>query len=536
MPIIEEKSNKLQSIKRGLLRSFPLVKRFWWWGHVKLPQLVPTPSLYPYHRNPERDQRKNEETKLPPDEDASVLAIWATEAYGPAEIEVLYAGLEALNWDQNRLHNDHSGSVNWIKRQRQVGTEGTFNLNIVQRIGEPKYIPHDFFAELPPGVEYLIVKIHQVCPSLTCLQVVFVLDQAQQRVYAKQLQLDRTTIHEPIKGRFNSYRIADPWHLKQRAIESQRKEFQTLATLWFQRHFPGVFCATPTASLPTAELITTRHATLFEDTKRASSSLNSWSRLVANCQPYSAWKSTEHHSFMFATQDTTNEDLPHIVITLSADDIAEDAVKHYGGREHEAFVAFVQDHLDSILVRFAVIALLNSFRRILMQTRDKLRTASPSKRSVLKSLDYIQNFFSASLQVPSIVGEIEGVTKDTRSYKWACDGFVEATPFRDESPASLYERLSAHTNSLANRLLQDDRTTRDVFKQLSEVVTARESVKAQRRIELLTVVTIAFAALSLWIALPPIKEWRAKLPEWVQQNLDSTEHMHQVKLPVASSS
>ena len=491
--------------------------------------------MYADYRDPDRDRRKNEETELPPEEDVKVLAVWATEAYGPAEIEILYAGLEALSWDNGRLGHDNSGSIDWIKQQRQIGSEGTFNLGIVHRAGASKHIHQELFADLPPGVEYLIVEIHQACPSLTCLQIVFVLNQDRQRVYTDQLKLERTTIHEPIGGRLGAYKILDPGHQKQRAIESQRRELQALATQWFRKYFPGVFCATPSGSLPTAELITTRHASIFEDHKGAPSLLDPLSHLLASCSAHSAWKNTEHQSLMFATQDTTNEEVSHLVITLPEEGIAEDAVKHYGGRNQPAFVAFVHGHLDGILVRFAIIALLNSFRRTLMQTRDKLRVASPRKRRVLKSLDYIQNFFSASLQVPSIVGEVAGATKSPLSYRWSCDGFVEVMPFRDEPPAQLYERLSTHTNSLANRLLNDDRTTRESFKQISEVVVARESVKAQRRMELLTVVAIAVAALSLWIALPPFEAWRAKLPAWIKQNLETPERPHQVQPPPVSS-
>jgi hypothetical protein len=531
----QDESNKRQSTIRSRLRRIPLVKRLWWWGCIQLPWLVPTPSLHPDYRDPERDRKRNKETELPPEENVNVLAFWATEAYGPAEIEVLYAGLEALSWDKGRLGHDNSGSVDWIKQQRQIGSEGTFNLGIVHRAGATKYIHQELFAELPPGVEYLIVEIHQVCPSLTCLQIVFVLSQDRQRVYTDQLKLERTTIHEPIGGRLGAYKILDPGHQKQRAIESHRRELQVLAAQWFRRYFPGVFCSTTSGSLPTAELITTRHASLFDD-PNAPSSLELLSRLLANCSPYSAWKNTKHQSFMFATHDTANGDVTHLVITLPEESIAEDAVKHYGGRDQPALVAFVQGQLDGILVRFAVIALLNSFRRTLMQTRDKLRVASPRKRRVLKSLDYIQNFFGASLQVPSIVGEVASATKKPHSYRWTCDGFVEVIPFRDEPPAKLYERLSTHTNSLANRLLNDDRATRESFKQISEVVVARESVKAQRRMEFLTVVAIAVAALSLWIALPPFEEWRAKLPAWIKQNLETPECPHQVQSPPVSSS
>lgn len=525
----QDESSTRKHSKPARLRHIPIAKKLWWWSHVRFPQIVPAPNSRFDYRNPDRDRRENEKTKVPPDEAVSVLAIWATEAYGPAEIDALYTGLEALNWDQDCLHSEGAGCVDWIKRQRQLGTSGTFNVGIVQRHGESRYIPRDYFAVLPPGIEYLIVEIHQICPSLTCVQIAFILGSTHQRVYEDQLQLDRTTTHEPIKDRFGAYRILGPRHQKQRAIESQRRVLQTLATEWFQKHFPGIFCSTPSDRPPTAELIATRRESLFEYPKGQQPSFHSWPRLLTNWSRHDAWKSTEHQSLLFATHETANEDLSHIVITLSTEGISEDAVKLYGGREQHAFIAFVQDQLDGILARFAVIALLNSFRRTLMQTRDQLRTASPRKRRVLRSLDYIQDFFSMSLQVPSIVGELAHTTKAKHSYRWSCDGFVEATPFRDEEPpAKLYERLSARTNALANRMLQDDRTTRESFKQISEVVTARESVKAQRRMELLAIAAIGIAALSLWITLPPMKEWRVILLGFTKQTIGAPEQPHQV--------
>lgn len=531
----QDESSMRKRSRRGWLRRIPIARKLWWWSHVRFPQVIPAPYTHFDYQDSDRDRRKNDETKIPPDEAASVLAVWATEAYGPAEIDALYTGLEALSWDADRFHSEGSGCVEWIKRQRQLGTSGTFNLGIIQRRGESRYIPQDYFAELPLGIEYLIVQIHQVCPSLTCVQIAFILDSSHQRAYEDQLQLDRTTTREPIKDRFGAYRIVDPWHQKQRAIESQRRVLQALTAEWFRRHFPGVFCSSQDCP-PTAELIATRRASLFGNPLGQQPSPHSWTRLVANWSRYGAWKSTEHQSLLFATHESPNEDLSHIVITLPTEGISADAVKHYGGREQYAFVAFVHDRLDGILVRFAVVALLNSFRRTLMQTRDKLRTASPRKRRVLQSLDYIQDFFSASLQVPSIVGELASTTKDKHAYQWSCDGFAEAEPFRDEPPAKLYERLSAHTNALANRMLQDDRTTRDSFKQISEVVTARESVKAQRRMELLTVAATGVAALSLWIALPPVKEWRDKLPGLAQQPVEAPESPPQVPPSVAQES
>ncbi len=505
-------STTSSDVIRGWLRRNRIFSRFWWWCHVRFPRLVPSLHSRRVSSYMERDIGDNEKTSIPLEEEMRVLCIWCTEVYGPSEIDTLYTGLEKLDWHRDRFHGHQSGCIDWIKRQRQFGSEGTFNLGIISRRGETRYLGMNYFADLPNGVDYLIAEVHQLCPSLTCVQIAFVLDATHQKLYAEELQIDRPTTHEPIRDRFCSYRIMDPYHHKRRAIESRRCELQTLSVQWFRKNLPGLFCSTPLVGYPpTAELITTQRASILEDSRHAGNSMKSWPRLMANSFIHNAWRSTEYSSLLFAPQDSDSEEKSHILISLRTSDLPAAAVEPFGGYQPSAYTSFIHERVNGILISFAAISLLNALRRILIQTRDQLKVASPRKRRVLESLDYIQKFFSASLQVPSIVGELAEKARNEHSYRWSCEGFIEAVAFRGEPPAKFDERIRAHTMHLATRLLNDDKTTRESLKQISEVVTARESVKAQRRMEILTVVAIAVAALSLWIALPPVDKWRSGL-------------------------
>jgi len=509
-------ANRRPGIKANWLMRSPITRKIWWWAYVRFPRVVP--DLYPHSdpRDSERDRIENEKSKVPQGEKIQVLAFWATEIYGPTEIDALYSGLEALGWDQGPRGGE-SGCVEWIKEQRKGSGDAILNLGPVQRKGETRYLPRDYFAELPQGIEYLLVQIQQVCSSLTCLLIAFVLDSTIQQSYEEQLQLDRTTRQEPIKDKIASFRLLDPWSQKQYSIQAKRQILKSLAAEWVERHFPGIFSGSLSGLLPTAELISTCHAPIIAIPGLTLPALDPLLRLLANTTHHGSWFDEDGRFIVLTSRVRDNDGSSHILINIPSEIIPEDLVKQYGGRGPGTIVAIAHERLNGVLVRFAIIAMLNYFRRVLLQKRDKLKTIYPRNKKILKSLDFIQDFFSSSVQVPSITGELEELTKSQNSYRWSCEGFVEAFPISEEPPSKLHERLCASTNALANRLLQDDRTTREAFKQISEVVTARESVKAQRRMEWLTLVAITIAVLSLWIALPPVKEWRGKLNNMVNQ-------------------
>ena len=60
---------------------------------------------------------------------------------------------------------------------------------------------------------------------------------------------------------------------------------------------------------------------------------------------------------------------------------------------------------------------------------------------------------------------------------------------------------------MAVEVISEERSIREHFEQLSTVLSVRESVRAQKRIEWLTVVALIVAAASFFVALPPIKDW-----------------------------
>src|SRR5690606_36321445 len=67
--------------------------------------------------------------------------------------------------------------------------------------------------------------------------------------------------------------------------------------------------------------------------------------------------------------------------------------------------------------------------------------------------------------------------------------------------------LCKQTSFWAEQIITEERSLREHFEQLSTVLSVRESVQAQKRMEWLTVIAVVIATASLLVALPPTKDW-----------------------------
>jgi hypothetical protein len=71
--------------------------------------------------------------------------------------------------------------------------------------------------------------------------------------------------------------------------------------------------------------------------------------------------------------------------------------------------------------------------------------------------------------------------------------------------------LQDRTNWLAKQVRTEEHTAREHFEQLASILSVRESVRAQRRMEWLTLAALFVATGSLAVAIPSIKDWVATL-------------------------
>lgn len=481
------------------------------WLHYRLPnlKLLQSPETREYVQR--RDERKNNETRVPPEDELSLRALWGVEIFGPTEIDGLYAALKRLDWDVDQLRGPDTGVLKWISEQRMYGSEGTFNLGVIQRKGQRRFIPSGRHAPIPEAVDYMHGYIYQVSPSTTAVILCFVLAEEVSASYEATLNTDRYTTNQPNR-RSSGYRIFDVEHLKRHTVKDIRFKSRRIVTDWFQENLPGFFSlASDGKRLPTAELVTTANEPLLTGTMAAMRNEPPWVKIIKGYGFRDIWTLKDFQGLSLAWDESDDASRFHSLINLQTGLLLDEHLKYLGDRGTPSFSAFVSERVEGILVHFAVTAFLRDVIRTLRLTRDTMSTKASSHRAVLRAIDHIKSFFDKSIGLPTMTSELAAKSENDHSYRWYCAEF-ESEPWRPgEQPAKIAETLRARTHYLAARALAQEKETREHLEQVSTILSTQESIRAQRRMELLTIATTLVAAASLLVALMSVDRFASAI-------------------------
>lgn len=477
-------------------------RRVWRRAHYRFPNLIPTPFREDLVYQQERDQKNNLATHIPESEELRLRCIWGAELYGPSQIEPLYEGMKRLGWDKDSFGMPGRGAIDWIKNIRMYGSEGNFSIGVAHRIGETKWFPRDYFAPMPDRIDYLLVDIFQISASLTCVLVGFVMKEDSSTCYEAALQTNRKTTNERRKGQ-RGYSILDVGHLKKRSIDDLRRRHRRTAIQWFESHLPGLFCgATDGNRLPTAELVTLSNVLPFPGVDEDPEDRAEWTNLLSIERGLRVWVSDKCSGLRLSFDKLNSEARYHMIAALRVSDLSDKDLEGSGGRGHGAYVAYTHGQIEGILSRYAAIALLSEMRRKLNLSRESLKPSNHNRGVVLNTLESLEAFFYAGIGVPAVARELAEMSKKDRSFSWYCSGFSEQSYRKtEEKPDKISMRFQLQMSFLSKQLLTDEESTRELFQQFSSILSARESIKAQKRMEILAILAIFFALASVLLTL-----------------------------------
>jgi hypothetical protein len=506
---------RLSKLRRKALVRWRHLKFFFSWElYRRFPRLKREEAKIREH-TAERDREMNEKTRLPVDEDVALLAMWGTEVFGPAEIDAFYANLRRLQWDEGGKMANRSASA-WIAEQRMYGSTGTFNLNVVTRTGDARFIGIDYTARLPDEVDYIIAELQQFSPSFTCVTIAFVFKEDLARLYREELLRDRQTERRAVpKSRAVAHHAVDS--LKREAIQEIRERCRSIVTGWFREFMPGYFSQSEQGSrLPTSELTTTLKTEILHDSNagliEARRNYEKWSQQVCPKSYFrEAWTSLAFPALKIAVDCFEGDARYHSFMQLTANRVTEEELKHLGPKGSRAHIYLANEHITGTLACYAIFALLSEANKAVKTSREELKMGKRTQKGK-KVLDGIRQAFRIFAGLTSAVDELAQFAAEKRLYDYHCGSYVQqgSGPHAGKT-FYLGEALRQRTRQLAERLNKDEAAARELFEQLASVVSIQESIRAQRRMEILTYVALFVAVASLLAALPPVKEWRKDL-------------------------
>jgi hypothetical protein len=482
-------------------------KKLWSYIHYKFPNAIPSPYMQESDRAyiENRDREKNISTKVSEQEEVRLSTIWGSELYGPSEIDQLYLNLHKLGWDVDRIARPGSGALDWIKEQRMYGSKGNFNIGIVRRQDEVRFLHQDYFASLPNEIDYLIVQIHQLTASLTCVLINFVIKEKYTKDYETELKADRKTINERIKGK-SGYQILGVAQLKRNSIDRIRNKYRDIVVCWFHKNLPGFFCLSADGNrLPTAEMITTKSELILKNRNETDHPRPESLNFLVPFNYLDIWINTNYPGLRLSMDGLSGDTRFHTIISLKTSAIKDEDIKIYGERTPQTLIALCQEHLNEILCSYAALALLQEARRTLKLSRESLSLSNGSYSQVLKNLKNITSFFDKSLGIPTIVDELRKKSEKNNFCNWSESDFLGPREMENSEPNKITEVLRIRTEYLATTVLMEENATREHFLQIASIMSTRESVKTQKRMEILTIITAIIATASLIAALQSIQ-------------------------------
>lgn len=508
------KDEQTQGIEHGKMAGVPVTERKpvpkWkqrarkmvWPFHARYPNVVPNPYGEDKNYYRERDAESNAKSALDENVSLRLGCIMVSEIFGPNEIATLYGGLEKIGWDRARAPIGDESNIDWLKKQRLYGSEGRMPLGRIHRHEEAKkYIGVRYTAEFPRQFSYLLVTISQLTPSATCLSVGFVLNDEAALEYKNAINEPAKTTRVP-KRRSRAYSIMGVEHVKEERVRRVRQRYRNIGIDWLSKNFPGFFSAhSENSQFPTAEFLLLEGFTPFDKDAPRDRSWEHWSRFVNIEHDFQSWTCSSVPSLKFSFDAAQREKTPnHMTVALRQDTISDEHLKTYGDVSLGSLIYFANNRLDGIIARYALASYLHELLRSLREIRQSMSTRSKARRST-SEVEKISAFFRRSIGVPSIAREVLALSENDASFRWSASGFAQQSHRDKERPYEIKEGLKSLLGRLSRQLLEEDQDTREFLNQLSSAMGTKESIAVQRRMELVTILALVVALISMVVAI-----------------------------------
>ncbi|MNJ26254.1 hypothetical protein D3C77_207250 [compost metagenome] len=493
----------MHSIMSFMISDWSMLRRIKDKASWKLRWLFPNHFINPSEQEYsfESDKQVNEETKPDESEEPAVQVVWGAEVYGPAEAEALCLNLARLRWVAGGGLSKRKTAAEWVREQSLYGGGGWYNVGVVTNPKErDRFILPCNYMELPAGVDYLKVEVSQLTPALTCVVVGFVLSDLLQKSYAENLRKE-------IPGRYfrSSRRLIgrySPRDLKRIHIERSREDLRGIAQSWFKKNLPGFFCGSNVSCLPTAELVSTNFTSLFPDAR----SQLSWQNTIVSAPAGEVWSAKLGKGIKFSHySNSKREGQFHMIAAMCKGEVDAEVLRYYGDGVGK-YIYHAAEMLSETISNFAVLAYLTETLKNLKVSRSSLQLTGIARNKQISVLEEIQVFFDRSLGAPLIASELKGKARYPIDFTYR-SGDYSAPHWGQKGNRSLGQFFCNAIKDMSERILAEEHSLREHFEQLANIISIRESMKAQRKTEVLTVLAVLIAAVSMVITALQSSTW-----------------------------
>ncbi|NQV16640.1 hypothetical protein HQ531_14350 [bacterium] len=496
---IDDKEAPKQTINKGLSKWGPW-RRFMQFRDYQREQFD--------HILQEHDQKDNIRGKLPKDEHIQVPAIWVAELYTPSNIDGLFQGIRKLGWEQGRIRQDDL--LKWMSDVRQGRRAGWTSLGLVST-PQKANLMSERTAQLPTGVSASLPFLMSLTPSITALIMVFILDDEASNSLDGSLSAIYTTRitigHHLFSWQSIFYILMntnmpfrrsyhDPDSQRMAAVQSSLGDIEKSCVSWIHKNLPGVFSTEIRGQMsPTAMLLVTEATAPLSKESRSIWAL----RGLMLDREFEAWKSDEWpHARLILPRSWGEEEGLRLTFACRRRDAFQDNSGYPDPTSNWTIAQRADEKIRGLLSRWALTCMLDGYHERLSELRDK--SAARHIYRPIRDLKKFRNLVRSRLyDILTSTHEIEKFTDADLAYR---DNVLEMEYVRSpkEKQTDLLSHLQLSQRMRAKQVRREANLLQSVLSVGSEVSQTIASIRIQRFVVLLTLVSISIALLALSVA------------------------------------
>ena len=494
--------------------------------HRRFPGIISDPNYQrrlAMHRS--HDEEENSRSLPPEGESIRLRCVWAIEYYFPPHFDRLIASFEKLGWDEEDDAMATHSPVQWLRRRRETLTGGGWiNLGPIERSGSNFNIPGTRSALLPDDVASTSGYLYSVTNSINCIVIAFMLKEEAALRYEEALRHTYQTELKPLK---RGYSIIGPESQKRTAIRDIRNALRADLAAWFGINLPGFFSSDNSGTdMPVCEFQTLTKGKPFPALDNGTTRRESYLMALGTDLDTDAWEYEDIPGLKFAWP--LMYDRPrshHAIIAANESDFDDEKLRSYGGRSESSLPVYLDDHVNVMLGRWALLPFLGQLERQFNVIRDSAHVQRQSRKTAIKALEQLGHQYSSCVGIGAVAAELHRFTSDSRHFSHDFAGFKPCRPeFYGDVDATLSKLLCESVNHRSEILADSSFSFQTLLTQQSAAVGTLENVRLQRRITLLTVIIVVLTIVMAWGALSEEPFWRGTTSGQSQVELGSMPH------------
>jgi|GEM_PF-5843129 len=475
------------------------------WLHLKFPRIFPDP----WHKRilkdaRQRDEQENIETSPPDDEKIIFQSLTIAEFYGPAQIDSLCTNLQRLELHEHEIGDRNA--IEWIRRGRgNLTSGGWYSLGVLTHHEDRRFFPQKKVIELPWEVDYAIAEISCLTPAITCMVVTFIYKDEYALSFDNAIRNKYETTLTKIK---RSYRINSPRFAKQDKINAIRSEAAHKASCWMSKNIPGMYSGKLLDDRhPVLELVTLTKAMPFPEKQ-----LDYLDAMDLNSNR-EIWRSGEIDSLTFVQLGTKEPGRLRACLAANISSFKSIDMSTWGGYTRYGYINYISNYtgLGSLMSRWGLLALTQSFDKTLHIFRDEMFVQTKKKAAASRSIELISEFIKSDFDRALISRDIEHLTKKIGLFLHNLPEFKCTEKFFGQHDRKLAQSLREELEVRSQTLLATNQAMSSLISQTGSILSASESIRLQHRVERMTWIMLFLTLFATFAAIISVRDFVGKL-------------------------